>query len=52
MLASYYDDTVNWAFSSKAKDKNIADSDDGDGIVHIDSDTIMLDIPLTVQNMS
>jgi hypothetical protein len=34
MLASYYDDTVNWAFSSKAKDKNIADSDDGNGIVH------------------
>jgi len=24
MLASYYDDTVNWAFSSKAKNKNIA----------------------------
>jgi hypothetical protein len=52
MLATYNDDTVNWAFSSKAKDKNIADSDDGNGIVHIDSDIITLDIPLTVQNMS
>jgi hypothetical protein len=52
MLASYYDDAVNWAFSSKTKDRNIADSKDGDVIVPIDGDTITLNIPLTVQNMS
>jgi hypothetical protein len=52
MLASYYDDAVNWAFSSKTKDQNIADSKDGDVIVHVDGDTITLNIPFTVQNMS
>jgi hypothetical protein len=52
MLASYYDDAVNWALSSKTKDWNIADSKYGNVIVHIDGDTITFDIPLTVQNMS
>ena len=52
MLASYYDDAVNWAFSLKTKDQNIADSKDGNVIVHVDGDTIAFDIPLTVQNMS
>ncbi len=35
MLASYYDDAVNWAFSSKAKDKDFANSEEGDTIVHV-----------------
>jgi hypothetical protein len=52
MIASYYDDAVNWAFSSKTKDQNIADSKDGNVIVHVDGDTIAFNIPLTVQNMS
>jgi hypothetical protein len=39
MLASYYDDAVNWAFSSKTKDNNFANSEEGNTIVHA-SDTI------------
>ena len=52
MLASYYDDAVSWAFCSKTKDQNIANSDDDNGIVYIDGDNIMFDILLMVQNMS
>jgi hypothetical protein len=52
MLASYYNDAINWSFSSKTKNQNIADSKDGDVIVHVDGDTITSDIPLMVQNMS
>ncbi len=50
--SSYYDDGINWAFSSKTKDRAIADSNDRDGTVLINGDTVTLDIPLTVQNMS
>jgi hypothetical protein len=52
LLSSYYDDGINWAFSSKTKDRAIADSNDGDGTCLINGDTVTLDVPLTVQNMS
>jgi hypothetical protein len=52
MLASYYDDAVNWAFSSKTKDKDFADSEEGDTIVHISGTSVMIDIPVMVENMS
>ena len=52
LLSSYYDDGINWAFSSKTKDKAIADSNDDGGTIFINGDTVTLDIPMTVQNMS
>ena len=52
LISSYYNDGINWAFSSKTKDKAILESKDGDGTLFIDGDTITLDIPATVQNMS
>ncbi len=52
LLSSYYDNGINWAFSSKTKDKAFADSNDDGGTVFVDGDTITLDIPMTVQNMS
>jgi hypothetical protein len=52
LLSSYYDDGINWPFSSKTKDKAIAYSNDDGGTVFIDGDTVTLDIPMTVQNMS
>ena len=52
MLASYYDDTINWAFSSKMKNKDFATSDEGGAIVYVTDDTVTLDIPMTVENMS
>ncbi len=52
MVASYYNDALNWAFSSKTKAQNIAVSKDGNVIVHVDGDTIAFDISLMVQNMS
>jgi hypothetical protein len=51
MLASYYNNGINWAFSSKTKNRTIADLNDGDGSVLIDGNTVTLDIPLTVKNM-
>jgi hypothetical protein len=52
MLASYYDNGINWVFSLKMKDRTIADSNDGNGSVLIDRNTVTLDIMLTVKNMS
>jgi hypothetical protein len=52
MLALYYDDTINWAFSSKTKNKDFATSDEGSAIVYVTDDTVTLNIPMTVENMS
>jgi hypothetical protein len=52
LISLYYNDGINRAFSSKTKDRAIVESDNGDGVVIIDGDTITLDIPTTIQNMS
>jgi hypothetical protein len=52
MLSSYYDDTINWVFSSRTKNKDFATSDDGGAIVYVADDTVTLDDPMTVENMS
>jgi len=52
LISSYYNDGINWAFSSKTKDRAILESNDGDGNVFINGDTVTLDIPATVENMS
>jgi hypothetical protein len=52
LISSYYNDGTNWAFSSKTKDKVIIESNDGDGTVLIDGDTVTLNIPATIENMS
>jgi hypothetical protein len=52
MLASYYDDAVNWLFSSKEKEKDFANLEEGDTIVHVSNTTVMLDVPVTIENMS
>jgi hypothetical protein len=52
MLASFYDDAVNWAFSSKAKEKDFANSEEGNTIVHVSDTAVMIDIPVMVEIMS
>jgi hypothetical protein len=52
MLASYYDDAVNWAFSTKAKDKDFANSEEGNMIVHVSYTEVTIDAPVTVENMT
>ncbi len=52
MFASYYDDADNWAFLSKAKDKDFANSEEGNTIVHVSDTAVMIDVPMTVENMS
>jgi hypothetical protein len=52
MLASYYDNAVNWAFSSKAKDEDFANSENGNTIVHVSDTAVMIDVPVMVENMS
>jgi hypothetical protein len=39
-ISSYYNDGISWAFSSKTKDKVIAESDDEDGVATIDENTV------------
>ncbi len=51
-FASYYDDAVNWAFSSKAKNKDFANAEDGDTVVHIIDTSVLIVVPVTVENMS
>jgi hypothetical protein len=52
MLASYCDDAVNQAFSSKAKDKDFANSEEGNTILHVSDTAVMIDVPVMVENMS
>ena len=52
LISLYYNDGINWAFSSKTKDKAIIESDDEVGSVLIYGDNVTLDIPATVENMS
>jgi hypothetical protein len=51
-LAPYYDDCVNWAYTSKVKNKHLAASDNGQIIVHLSNNEISIDVPATVENMS
>jgi hypothetical protein len=51
-LAPYYNDCVNWAYTSKVKNKHLAASDDGQMIVHLSDNEISIDVPATVENMS
>jgi hypothetical protein len=48
----YYYDCINWAYTSKVKNKHLAASDDGQNIVHISNNKISIDVPATVENMS
>jgi hypothetical protein len=47
LISSYYNDGINWAFSSTSKDKVIAESDDRDGVATFKGNTVTLDIPAT-----
>ncbi len=58
MMSKVYADTVNWAFASKDKLRDLAQIDDGTsivdddgGIVYADIDGITLDVPLTLTNL-
>ena len=52
LISSYYNDGINWVFSSTTKDKVIAESDDRDGVATFKGNTVTLDIPATIQNMN
>jgi hypothetical protein len=49
-LAAYYDDTINWAFSSDSKIKVLAHLDEGIAIVQ-DNGDVTFDVPLTLTNL-
>jgi hypothetical protein len=51
-LMPYYNDCVNWAYTSKVKNKHLAASDNGQTIVHLSDNEITIDVPATVENMS
>jgi hypothetical protein len=51
-LAPYYNDCVNWAYTSKVKNKNLVASDDGQNIVDLNDNKISIDVPVTVENMT
>jgi hypothetical protein len=51
-LAPYYNDCVNWAYTSKVKNTNLVASDDGQNIVHLSDNEISIGVPATVENMS
>ncbi len=51
-LMQHYDDTIDWAFSSEVKDKELAASNDGDGIATLSRNgDVTLDVPATLANM-
>ncbi len=58
MMSKVYDDTINWAFTSKEKLRDLAQIDGGSsivddngGIVYAYDDGILLDVPLTLMNL-
>jgi hypothetical protein len=58
MMSTVYDDTINWAFTSKEKLCDLAQIDGGSlivddngGIVYAYDDGILLDVPLTLTNL-
>jgi hypothetical protein len=59
MMSRVYDDTINWAFTSKDKLRDLAQVNDdssivGDngGIVYADDNGITLDVPMTLTNLT
>jgi hypothetical protein len=47
-----YNDTINWAFTSKIKDIELAASDEGTGIAYLHGNgDVTLDVPLPLTNM-
>ena len=59
MMSRVYDDTINWAFASKDKLRDLAQIDedssivgDNGGIVYADNDGIPLDVPMTLTNLT
>ena len=52
LMLSYYNDGINWAFLSTTKNKVIAKSDDEIGIAIFDGNTVTLNIPVPIQNVS
>jgi hypothetical protein len=59
MMSKAYDDTINWAFASKDKLRDLAQVDNGcssivdedGGIIYINGDDMTLDVPLTLTNL-
>ena len=58
MMSKVYDDTINWAFASKDKLRDLAQVDNGSsivdedgGIIYINGDDMTLDVPLTLTNL-
>jgi hypothetical protein len=58
MMSKVYDDTINWAFTSKEKLRDLAQIDGGSsivddngGIVYAYDNGITLDVPLTLTNL-
>ncbi len=58
MMSTVYNDTINWAFTSKEKLRDLAQInggssivDDNGGIVYADDNGILLDVHLTLMNL-
>ncbi len=50
-LIQHYDDSINWAFSSAVKNKELAASNDDAGVAIIQGDGDMtLKVPMTLEN--
>jgi hypothetical protein len=55
----YYDDMVNWAYTTSSKDKELAQSDDGNSILSEDASAVFyasdskvsITVPVTVTNL-
>ncbi len=50
-LKSYYDDTINWAFTSEIKDKSFAYSDNGKATMYACTNEITLDVLVMLTNL-
>jgi hypothetical protein len=48
----FYDDKFCWALASKEKLKELADlNEDGDGVLEIRDNKVILDMPVTLANL-
>jgi hypothetical protein len=48
----HYDNSINWAFSSAVKNKELAASNDGAGVAIVQGNGDMtLKVPMTLENM-
>jgi hypothetical protein len=51
-MMQHFNDTINWAFTSKVKDIELAASDEGTGIAYLyGNGEVTLDVPLPLTDM-